>query len=115
MTKIICEIGINHFGSLQICKKLIDNAKLANAWGIKFQYRNLKSYFRLKKKNSEIGKEIIDVELKKNYLTPNNIITLSKYVKKLDLPQVLVFSMKMILMILENINLIFIKCHQCRH
>jgi N-acetylneuraminate synthase len=85
MTKIICEIGINHFGSLQICKKLIDNAKLANAWGIKFQYRNLKSYFRLKKKNIEIGKEIIDVELKKNYLTPNNIITLSKYVKKIGL------------------------------
>ena len=50
MTRIICELGINHFGSIQICKKLIDNAKLANAWGIKFQYRNLKSYFKLVKK-----------------------------------------------------------------
>ena len=47
MTKIICELGINHFGSVKITKKLIDNAKLANAWGIKFQYRNLKSYFVL--------------------------------------------------------------------
>ena len=85
MTKIICELGINHFGSLQICKKLIDNAKNANAWGIKFQYRNLKSYFKFTKKNGEIGKEIIDIELKKNYLTPNNIITLSKYAKKIGL------------------------------
>ena len=85
MTKIICELGINHFGSLQICKKLIDNAKTANAWGVKFQYRNLKSYFKFTKKNGEIGKEIIDIELKKNYLTPNNIITLSKYAKKIGL------------------------------
>ena len=65
MTKIICELGINHFGSVKMTKKLIDNAKLANAWGIKFQYRNLKSYFALAKKNGEIGKEIIDTELKK--------------------------------------------------
>ena len=85
MTKIICELGINHFGSLQICKKLIDNAKTANAWGVKFQYRNLKSYFKFTKKNGEIGKEIIDIELKKNYLTPNKIITLSKYAKKIGL------------------------------
>ena len=77
MTKIICELGINHFGSIKICKKLINNAILANAWGIKFQYRNLKSYFKLVKKNGEIGKEIIDAELKKNYLTPKNIINLS--------------------------------------
>ena len=82
MTKIICELGINHFGSIKICKKLINNAILANAWGIKFQYRNLKSYFKLVKKNGEIGKEIIDAELKKNYLTPKNIINLSNYSKK---------------------------------
>ena len=53
MTKIICELGINHFGSLQICKKLIDNAKTANAWGVKFQYRNLKSYFKFTKKTEK--------------------------------------------------------------
>lgn len=85
MTKIICELGINHFGSVKITKKLIDNAKLANAWGIKFQYRNLKSYFALAKKNGEIGKEIIDTELKKNYLTPKDIIFLSNYAKKIGL------------------------------
>ena len=65
MTKVICELGINHFGSKKKCKELIDNAKLANAWGIKFQYRNLESYFKMIKKNGEIGKEIIDTEIKK--------------------------------------------------
>ena len=85
MTKIICELGINHFGSFDHCKNLINNAKSADAWGIKFQYRNLKSYFKLIKKNDELGKEIIDIELKKNYLTPLNIIKLSDYAKSIGL------------------------------
>lgn len=85
MTKIICELGINHFGSIQVSKKLINYAKEANAWGIKFQYRNLEKYFNLAKRNGQIGKEIIDTELKKNYLTPTNIIKLSQYAKKIGL------------------------------
>ncbi|WP_435097281.1 N-acetylneuraminate synthase family protein [Candidatus Pelagibacter bacterium nBUS_27] len=85
MTKVICELGINHFGSKKKCKELIDNAKQANAWGIKFQYRNLKSYFELIKRNGEIGKEIIDTEIKKNYLSPEEIRYLSNYGRKLGL------------------------------
>jgi len=85
MIKVICELGINHFGSFDHCKNLIKNAKSADAWGIKFQYRNLKSYFKLIKKNDELGKEIIDIELKKNYLTPLNIIALSDYAKSIGL------------------------------
>ena len=85
MTKVICELGINHFGSKKKCKELIDNAKLANAWGIKFQYRNLESYFKMIKKNGEIGKEIIDTEIKKNYLNCDEIRYLSNYGKKLGL------------------------------
>ena len=85
MTKIICELGINHFGSFNLCKNLIKNAKFAGAWGVKFQYRNLKSYFKFGEKNSEIGKEIIDIELKRNYLSPLNIIRLSNYAKKIGL------------------------------
>ena len=42
-TKIICEIGINHNGSIKSCKKLIDQAYKSGSWGIKFQYRNLKT------------------------------------------------------------------------
>ena len=85
MTKVICEIGINHFGSIKVTRELIYGAKEAGAWGIKFQYRNLQKYFLYKKKNEEIGKEIIDAELKKNYLNPKQIIYLSKYAASIGL------------------------------
>ena len=39
-TKIIAEIGINHNGSLEIAKKLIDIAVVANCDYVKFQKRN---------------------------------------------------------------------------
>ena len=83
MTKLICELGINHNGSHSQCKKLINIAKASNAWGIKFQYRNLKYYKETE--NSEIGNEIINKELKKNYLSVNSIKSLTKYAKKINL------------------------------
>ena len=84
MTKLICEIGLNHNGSydtaLQICNNLIN---LPNKiWGIKFQYRNLKNYFKNSPLSTEIGKEIVDKELKKNYLTPTQIKKLSRIIQK---------------------------------
>ena len=39
-TKIIAEIGINHNGSLDIAKKLIDLAKVAGCDFVKFQKRD---------------------------------------------------------------------------
>ena len=38
-TKLIAEIGINHNGSLDIAKKLIDVAKVAGCDFVKFQKR----------------------------------------------------------------------------
>ena len=38
--KIIAEIGINHNGSLSLCKKIIDSAVLAGCDYVKFQKRN---------------------------------------------------------------------------
>ena len=38
--KIIAEIGINHNGDLNICKKIIDSAVLAGCDFVKFQKRN---------------------------------------------------------------------------
>ena len=38
--KIIGEIGINHNGNLELCKKLIDSAVLAGCDYVKFQKRN---------------------------------------------------------------------------
>ena len=85
MTKVICELGINHFGSKKITEKLISGAFKAGAWGIKFQYRNLNNHFKFSRKNGEIGKEIIDKELRKNYLKPHEIISLSRLSKKIGL------------------------------
>ena len=39
-TKIIAEIGINHNGSLDLAKKLIDLAKVAGCDFVKFQKRD---------------------------------------------------------------------------
>jgi|GEM_PF-6620213 len=36
---VVAEIGINHQGSVEIAKKLIDVASLANANAVKFQKR----------------------------------------------------------------------------
>lgn len=82
MTKLISEIGINHDGDYEKGKKLIDLAVDTKAWGIKFQYRDLKNYFSKKILSSEIGKEILDIEIKKNYLSPVKIKKLSNYAKK---------------------------------
>ena len=37
-TKIIAEIGVNHNGSVELAKKLIEGAKLSGADIVKFQY-----------------------------------------------------------------------------
>ena len=85
MTKIISELGINHNGSFSLCKKMIDQSLMAGCWGIKFQYRKKKNKIKFNSFNSEIGVEIINKEIKKNYLTPNTIKKLSNYAKKLGL------------------------------
>lgn len=85
MANLIAEIGINHNGSLVEAKKLIDISSSTNCWGIKFQYRNLKNYFKYKTVNSELGKEIIDKEIKKNYLDHKQICKLAEYARKKNL------------------------------
>ena len=66
--KIIAEIGINHKGSYEIAKKLIDSALEAKCWGIKFQYRSLNNFYN---STNEIGDEIIFDELKRSNLSLN--------------------------------------------
>jgi sialic acid synthase SpsE len=84
-TKVICELGINHNGSIKICKKLIKQARESGSWGVKFQYRNLKNYLKNIKSSEELGKEIINKEVKKNYLSPKKIQLLSNYAKNIGL------------------------------
>ena len=83
MTKLICELGINHDGSYYQCKKLIDVAKVSKAWGVKLQYRNLRFYKNTN--TNEIGNEIINKELQKNYLSIKKIKLLTKYARSLNL------------------------------
>ena len=81
MTKIIAEIGINHDGSFVKCKDLIDMAARCGVWGVKFQYRNINNYFQ-KSVSNEIGKKIIDNELKRINLKKDLILKLAKYSAK---------------------------------
>lgn len=80
MTKIIAELGINHDGCYKKCKELINIAHRCGAWGVKFQYRNIKNYIS-KGLGNEIGKKIIDQELQRVNLEKKEIIRLVKYAK----------------------------------
>jgi len=78
MVNVIAEIGINHKGSLQKAKKLIKIAKDANCWGVKFQYRNIKTFY---KNTNEIGDEILIDEMKRVDLSVKELDTLISYSK----------------------------------
>jgi len=43
--KLIAEIGINHNGDLTIVKQLMDTAKAAGCWGVKFQKRTVEAVY----------------------------------------------------------------------
>jgi N-acetylneuraminate synthase len=77
--KIIAEIGINHNGQRDIAVQLIDAAKKAGVQCIKFQYRNLNRTY-LGNKN-EIGDEILDTEIRRSYLNPDELNQLCAYGK----------------------------------
>ena len=51
---VIAEIGINHNGSIEIAKKLIDLAKLAGCDYVKFQKRDPDIAVPEKKKNQKV-------------------------------------------------------------
>jgi len=74
--KLIAEIGINHKGSFDIAKNLIDLAEKANCWGIKFQYRNIDNFYS---STYEIGDEIIYDELKRSNLNLESLKKLRSY------------------------------------
>ena len=63
-TFIIAEIGINHNGSMDICKKLINIAKDAGCDAVKFQKRTLENVYSkeqlLSSRESPWGKTTYD-------------------------------------------------------
>lgn len=70
MIKLIAEIGINFEGSTHVGKKLIADAAAAGAWGVKFQYRNVSTFY---KTANEIGDSIVLSELQKNEMNKENL------------------------------------------
>ncbi len=74
--RIIAELGINHDGSAEIARTLIEAAARAGAWGIKFQYRNLTNTYADDAR--QIGDEILQNEIVRNYLSPDEILDLSR-------------------------------------
>ena len=79
--RIIAELGINHNGSEDVARALIDAAARARVWGIKFQYRNLANTYAADAR--QIGDEILQKEIVRNYLTPEQITKLSRYAHRL--------------------------------
>lgn len=42
-TKILLEMGCNHNGSFELAKKMVDDARELEVWGVKFQKRDIES------------------------------------------------------------------------
>lgn len=80
--KIIAEIGINHKGDLKTAEDLIAAAKKAGAWAVKFQYRDVESFYE---STDEIGDEIISEEIRRIALTADQYEHLRIFAKSLGL------------------------------
>jgi len=80
---IIAELGINHQGSLEVAQELIFGAYQAGVHAVKFQYRNLDRVYL--SKTHEIGDELLETEIKRNFLPPKLILSLVAIAKKSNL------------------------------
>ena len=82
MANVIAEIGINFGGNIDIAKDLILQAARAGCWGVKFQFRNIETFYFV---DNEIGDAMVRSEIEKNYLTFNQISILQKHANSLGL------------------------------
>ena len=82
MANVIAEIGINFGGNIDIAKDLILQASRAGCWGVKFQFRNIKTFYFV---DNEIGDAMVRSEIQKNNLTFNQISILQKHANSLGL------------------------------
>ena len=82
MCNIIAEIGLNHGGDLTVAKRLIRQAKEAGCWGVKFQYREIESFY---KTQDEVADTIIFEEIKKNFISIDAFSALAYFCKGLKI------------------------------
>lgn len=80
--RLIAEIGINHKGSFENAKTLIEQAATSGCWAVKFQYRDIDSFY---KSYSEIGDEILFEEIKRTNLTIQQLCDLAIFANSLGL------------------------------
>lgn len=81
--RIIAEIGINHDGSFEKARTLVEVAAKSGCDAVKFQYRNLRRTHVAS--HNEIGDEILKAETRKAYLSPEELVTLSLLARSLGL------------------------------
>ena len=82
MANVIAEIGINFGGNIDIAKDLILQAARAGCWGVKFQFRNIETFYFV---DNEIGDAMVRSEIQKNNLSFNQISILQKHANSLGL------------------------------
>lgn len=81
--EIIAEIGINHNGSYETARELVAASAAAGVHAVKFQYRNLDNAYSVAAR--EIGDEILQYEIRKNYLEPMRLLNLARYAQELGM------------------------------
>ncbi len=83
-TTIIAEVGLNHNGSVEIGKRLVDAAKISGADYVKFQMRDLKSLYRNPDNyyNESLATQYTLDLLHKYDLSFDELIELFNYAKK---------------------------------
>ena len=78
MGGVIAEIGLNHGGDINNAKLLIKKAKKARCWGVKFQFRNIETFYN---NTDEVSDMTIYDEIKRNQLSLNDYEELAIFCK----------------------------------
>lgn len=79
---IIAEIGCNHNGDLEEAKSLVRQAASANCWGVKFQFRNVSTFYQ---SSNEIGDEILSAEIARTDLAIKDLVSLADLARSLGM------------------------------
>ncbi len=97
---VIAEIGINHNGSLEIAKKLIDVAAEAGCQGVKFQKRTVPVVYTPEKlaKPRAVPREVLETAIARGALPEENVERL----KKIDFKETTDSDLKYALEFSEN-------------
>lgn len=82
--QLIADLSLNHDGSFDKASELLNSISKAGLNSVLFEYIKYQEY-NSSNPNLEIGDEIINFEIKKNFLEPSYIFRLMKLAKNLNL------------------------------